>query len=251
MKKKGLMLLALWMGISCLAGCSKEEDSAEMAEKQPVIEEATGLEYETAKDGHIDFGVLQQQNPEIFAWLYVPGTNIDVPVLQSGESDEYYKVHGADGKENSLGALYTEMANLMNMCDFNTIIHGQDETEENLFYELHFFENPEFFQANTKFYIYLPDNVLTYEIITAYYDEGSDLLRRYDYTTFQGCQDYIESIYGARDMSKNIREGWEELTPYHFLVTLDGEVREDNTQYVVIGALVGDAAGTIDRVILD
>ena len=48
-----------------------------------------------------------------------------------------------------------------------------------------------------------------------------------------------------------MREGWDDLTPYHFLVTLDGSIREDDTQYVVIGALISDAAGTIDRVILD
>ena len=36
-------------------------------------------------------------------------------------------------------------------------------------------------------------------------------------------------------------EGGEDLTPYHFLVTLDGSLRENETQYVVIGILTGDA----------
>lgn len=207
---------------------------------------------ESAADGTVDFAALQEQNPDIFAWLYIPGTDIDAPVLQSHITDDYYKTHTADGKEGSMGALYTEMANLMNLCDFNTIIHGKDRGEGDLFYDLHQFENPDFFREHSRFYIYLPGNVLTYEIVMAYYDEGSDILRRYDYTTYEGCESLIRQIQETRDMNKCVREGWEELTPYHYLVTLNGSVKEEEqTQYVVIGVLTGDAAGTISRVILE
>ena len=214
-------------------------------------ESGTGLAGESAADGHVDFEVLQEENPDIFAWLYVPGTDIDYPVLQSPVSDDYYKSHGQNGQEDESGALYTEMPNMMNMCDFNTIIHGKDNEDGDLFTGLHKFEDPDFFEKNEEFYIYLPDNVLTYEVFAAYYDDGSDILRRFDYTTYAGCEAHLEQIYAAREMGKQLREGWEDLMPYHFLVTLDGSVREDGKQYVVIGALTGDAAGVIDRVILD
>lgn len=210
-----------------------------------------GLAGESAADGHVDFESLQEENPDIFAWLYVPGTGIDAPVLQSPISDDYYKSHGQDGKDGEEGALYTEMPNMMNMCDFNTIIHGKDDKDGDLFAGLHKFEDPDFFERNEEFYIYLPDNVLTYEVFAAYYDDGSDILRRFDFTTYAGCEAHLEQIYGTREMGKQLREGWDDLTPYHFLVTLDGNIREDGKQYVVIGALTGDAAGVIDRVILD
>ena len=214
-------------------------------------ESGIGLAGESAADGHVDFEVLQEENPDIFAWLYVPGTDIDYPVLQSPVSDDYYKSHGQNGQEDESGALYTEMPNMMNMCDFNTIIHGKDNEDGDLFAGLHKFEDPDFFEKNEEFYIYLPDNVLTYEVFAAYYDDGSDILRRFDYTTYAGCEAHLEQIYAAREMGKQLREGWEDLMPYHFLVTLDGSVREEGKQYVVIGALTGDAAGVIDRVILD
>lgn len=213
--------------------------------------QGTGLANESAADGHVDFEALQKENPDVFAWLYVPGTGIDAPVLQSPISDDYYKSHGQDGKEGDEGALYTEMPNMMNMCDFNTIIHGKDDKDGDLFAGLHKFEDPDFFEKNEEFYIYLPDNVLTYEVFAAYYDDGSDILRRFDFTTYAGCEAHLEQIYAAREMGKQLRDGWNDLTPYHFLVTLDGSVREDGKQYVVIGALIGDAAGVIDRMILD
>lgn len=257
-----LLLAVLSLAVMPVTGCGKSGTGSGTGE-DAAIERDDGesgntdigraeLDYESAQDGHVDFAVLQEENPDIFAWLYVPATGIDAPILQSSVSDDYYKSHGADGQEGMKGALYTEMPNMMDMCDFNTIIHGKDDEDGDLFADLHKFEDPDFFEGNEKFYIYLPDNVLTYEIFAAYYDDSSDILRRFDYTTYAGCAAYLEQVYGARDMGKKQREGWEDLTPYHFLVTLDGSARKkEGKQYVVIGALIGDAAGRIDRVILD
>lgn len=276
-KKKSIQKMVSALAIACLlAGCGQtaadeqkvdETATQDQDTQEELLDGTTGAETaengqetlpagdnfagESAADGHVDFEALQQINPDIFAWLYVPGTGIDVPVLQSHETDEYYKTHTPDGEEGAAGSVFTEMPNLMNMCDFNTILHGKDLEEDDWFYSLHKFEDGDFFRENEVFYIYLSDNVLTYEVVAAYYDEGTDILRRYDYTTYSGCQSYLEDMYGYKSMNKNMREGWDDLTPYHFLVTLDGSIREDNTQYVVVGALIEDAAGTIDRMILE
>lgn len=228
---------------SAVTEVSAETDSAENDSQ------ITCAFRESAADAYVDFDMLKEINPDIFAWLYIPGAGIDVPILQSPISDDYYKTHSAADEEDSAGAVYTEMPNLMNMCDFNTIIHGNDLEDAGPFQNLHNFEDSDFFAEHEEFYIYMPDNVLTYEIFLAYYDNDTDILRRHDYTTYAGCQDYLNELYGLRSMNRNFREGWEGLTPYHFLVTLDGNVREDGTQYVVIGALKDDAAGMIDRAV--
>ncbi|MCM1135940.1 MAG: class B sortase [Clostridium sp.] len=266
---KSRIIISGLLAMVILSGCAgnenlpeqgqiKEEESAETVVNSAEIqaEDGTGVFGESAEDGQIDFALLQEKNQDIFAWLYVPGTDIDTPVLQSPVSDDYYKFHDVEGRENDRGALYTEMPNLMNMCDFNTIIHGNDILEEGDFHELHSFENPDFFETHREFYIYLPDNVLTYEIFAAFYDEGSDILRRHDYTTYKGCQDYLDALKTEKSMGRNMQEGWEDVTPYHFLVTLDGVTRDDGgshggEQYVVIGILTGDAAGKINRIIYD
>ena len=258
--RKTLVGLAALL-LVCAAGCgAAEEDGQETIEEAeqengaPETEEnaeETGILGESASDADIDFAMLQEKNPDIFAWLHVPGTGIDMPVLQSHVSDEFYITHDAAGEENSVGAVYTEMPNMMDMCDFNTVIHGDDLGEDSPFKALHQFEDADFFDKHLEFYLYLPDNVLTYEVFAAYYDDGSDILRRHDYTTYAGCEEHLKDIYTTRSMNRNFRDGWEGLTPYHFLVTLDGKVREDGTQYVVIGALTKDAAGKIDRVIYE
>ena len=269
MKRTNLVLVAgiLTISLTACKGAGVEEDIPKGEDSSPINIEETGttdatetaveegedsaLDEESAADGHIDFAKVQENNPEVFAWIYIPETGIDEPVLQSAQSDTFYQNHDKTGAESDAGALYTEMPNNMNMCDFNTILHGYDKKDTDLFYGLHQFEDQDFFQNHELIYLYMPDNVLTYEVVAAYYDDGSDILRRYDYTTYAGCESYLEELFGGKSMAKHIREGWEDLTPNHFLLTLDGTVREDNTQYVVVAALIKDAAGVIDRVIYE
>lgn len=266
MKKKwikmtsGCLSVLLLMGI--LAGCGSsntdnreetaktEEEQASGAVTDAEETKSTGLQFETAKDGRIDFNALQEENPEIWGWLYIPGTDIDQPLLQSATSDTWYQDHTADGQEGEEGALYIEIPNQINLCDFNTVIHGKDQKEDDLFYALHKFEDPDFFQEHEALYIYTPDNVYTYSIYAAYYDEGSDILRRYDYTTYQGCDAYLADYYDRRDMSMNKREGWEDLTAGHFLLTLDGSTVGDK-QFVVMAGLVNAGVADMDRTIFD
>lgn len=254
----GCMSALLIVGI--LAGCGtsntdSKEDTTEATEGQASESTAedtqsTGLAYETAKDGRIDFDVLQEENPEIWGWLYIPGTDIDRPLLQSATSDTFYQDHTADGQAGEEGALYIEIPNQINLCDFNTVIHGKDQKEGDLFYELHKFEDPDFFTEHEALYIYTPDNVYTYSIYAAYYDEGSDILRRYDYTTYQGCDAYLADYFDRRDMAMNKREGWEDLTAGHFLLTLDGTTTDDR-QFVVMAGLVNAGVADMDRTIFD
>ena len=56
-----------------------EEQTSENASEEE--ENRTGLLLETAKDGRIDFTVLQEENPEIWGWLYIPGTDIDLSLI--------------------------------------------------------------------------------------------------------------------------------------------------------------------------
>ena len=212
----------------------------------------TGIAEETANDASIDFTALKAENPEIFGWLHIPDTTIDAPILQSAEADDYYETHNAMKEVDEGGALYIEAANLSSMCDFNTVIHGKtaEDGESGLFADLYQFADPDFFDSHEQMYVYLDGNVLTYEIFAAYERENTSLLRTYDFTYIDGCNQFLEDLYGIRDMSMMLRTGWDEVTPYHFLVTLT-TVKGDNPdrQFVVLAALIEDPAGNIDRAV--
>lgn len=253
------LLTAMTAAALLCAGCAgrkngEEPESLTQTEKgtdsawkeQPK----SGIAGETAADTAVDFEALQAENPDIYAWLYIPGTGIDDPLLQSPEADDYYETHNASGEPDQGGALYTELANLKNMCDFNTVIHGKSDGGNGLFADLYRFADPDFFEQHEDVYLYLDGNLLTYTVFAACERENTSLIRSYDFTYGSGCEQFLKDLYESRQMGKNLREGWEEMTPYHFLITLTTESQGDpNRQFVVVAALVGDAAGEIDRTV--
>ncbi len=217
-------------------------------------ETASVILRESAQDAQVDFRALKEENPEIFAWIYIPDTSIDAPVAQSGESDEYYASHNITKENDENGALYIEAANLTSMCDFNTVIHGNtaEDGESGLFAELYQFSDPDYFDSHEQMYLYLEDNVLTYEIFAAYERENNSLIRTYDFTYLSGCDQFLKDMYGIRSMNMMIRSGWEDVTPYHFLVTLTtSRGKDSDSQFVMLAALIEDPAGTIDRAVME
>lgn len=207
---------------------------------------------ESAEDKRIDFDELYEGNPDIFAWLCVPGTEIDYPVLQSGQSDTFYENHNAYGEEDDAGAVYIELANLTSMCDFNTVLHGKAGTDGNgLFADLYRFQDPDFFKDHEYAYVYLDGNVLIYEIFAAYEREDTSLIRTYDFTYLSGCQQFLDDLYGTRDMGMNLREGWESVNAYHYLITLTTLDEKTGRQFIVTAALIQDTEGTISRIVTE
>ena len=246
---------------------AETEVSGDMTDVSQGWTGETGWQGETAADGQVDLAAMRAMNPDIFGWIYVPGTRIDVPILQSVD-DVTYETVNALGEADEGGAVFTELANLPDMCDFNEILHGAAASEGQPFADLQWFLEPKFFDTHREAYVYIDGNKLTYELFAAYRRENTSLLRLYDFTGEEGCRRFITDLMMNRDMSTMFRTGYEDINPYHFLITLTGHVQgkasEGNEistriaqgetglspageQIVVIGILTGDEAGTIDR----
>ena len=241
-------------GLSCIIinGCGNQEAPA-TEEPQPtneVVKEETISETNEAtkedKSANIDFNKLKEKNPDVWGWISVPGTSIDGPLLQSFDEPDRYKTNNADGVSDGKGEAYIEIYNMSDMCDFNTVIHGSEE----LFGDLVNYENPDYFEDNYEFYIYLPDNALTYTIWAVYRRENNDLFDAFSFADAVGARQFLDDVYNKKVMGKQIREGWDDVDEYKFLTTLTIDT-DEGQQLVVIGALTNDAAGTINREVIE
>ena len=70
----------------------------------------------------VKFEELQAVNPDIYAWITVPGTVIDYPILQHASDNTYYLMHNIDGSYGYPGCIYTENMNSKDFTDNNTVI---------------------------------------------------------------------------------------------------------------------------------
>lgn len=182
------------------------------AEEEPPEEELPELP--------IDFDALWEINPEIYAWIRIPDTNVDYPVLQrEGEDQSFYLDHDIYGEPQKAGSIYTESYNSRDFQDPNTIIYGHNMKNGSMFHNLRYFAEQEYFDEHEDLYIYMPGKILRYRIFASYVYDDRHLLGSFDFTDREVFADYLEEIMNPRSMSSMLREDCE-VTADDRIVTL-------------------------------
>lgn len=103
----------------------------------------------------IDWAGLQQINPDIVAWLYVPDCNISYPVVQAADNSAYlaYNFHG---QYDEFGTPFLDSSARADFSSDNSIIYAHSTTRTGMFTDLKNFEDGEFFQSHPAFYLMTP-----------------------------------------------------------------------------------------------
>ena len=112
---------------------------------------------ETEPEEWIDFNYWQNRNADVYAWIRIPGTKIDYPVVQ-GDEDGYYLSHDIDKESNIYGAIYTEKVNGKDFSSPNTVLYGHHMKDGSMFQGLHRFQEESYLKEHNQVYLYLPDN---------------------------------------------------------------------------------------------
>ncbi|MCI8797220.1 MAG: class B sortase [Dorea sp.] len=143
----------------------------------------------------IDFAAAQAVNPDVYAWIWIPGTNVDYPILQSDSDDiSYYLDHTIEGLEGLPGSIYTEKYNAKDFTDPVNVIYGHNMKNGSMFADLHKFEDQAFFDGNPYIYIYLPDKTLKYRIFAAITFDDRYLMENYNFSDPADFQTYLDEL---------------------------------------------------------
>lgn len=149
----------------------------------------------------IDFETLQNQNPDIYAWIQIPGTAVDYPIVQSPDDNRYYLNHTVSGEQKAEGAIFTEDYNTKTFRDPNTVIYGHDMKNGSMFQSIHKYMDRSFFDTNRDITIYLPDKILHYKIFAAYLYDNRHLLLSFDFWDKEQYEEYLQEIFSMRNMN--------------------------------------------------
>ena len=112
----------------------------------------------------VDFAPLQAINPDIVAWLRIPGV-LEYPVVR-GKDNSYYLNHTVQKTYNIAGSIFLDYRNERDFSDSKNIIYGHNMKDGSMFHVLRNYQDIDFFQEHTDMEIYLPDGrTLNYQII--------------------------------------------------------------------------------------
>lgn len=174
--------------------------------KEDVKEQKEQVEEPKKEEIPIDFASLKQINEDIYAWIEIPDTNIQYPIVQSAEDDAYYLNHTIEGKEGYPGSIYTERINKKDFSDFNTVIYGHDMKDGTMFKDLHKYEDADFFASHDKITIYTETEKKVYQVFAAVVYDDRHLLYSYDNESIEDRKAFIQSIFESRNMKNQFRD---------------------------------------------
>lgn len=222
-----------------LNGCSKQR------EPSPPATEAASAQTSAAaalKENPIDFSYWQDINEEIYAFISVPDTNIEYPILQSTKDDNYYLRRSYEKKSFYRGCIFTQSHNSLDFSDPVTVIYGHNTDKNDMFSQLLYFQNEEFFAEHEYFYIYTPGHILTYRIISAYTYDNRHILNSFDFSDAAVLEEYQSYMLDPATFVKNTREGVSlTLSDKAVVLSTCAEAHSGgDTRYLVNGVMIKD-----------
>lgn len=193
-------------------------------------------------DNHnLNWAKMQKDNSDIYAWVYVPGTNVDYAVVQATEEegDSFYLSKNLKKQYEFAGSIYSELQNAKDFSDPVTVLYGHNMRNGTMFATLHKFEDSTFFKKNKYMYIYMPHHKLTYKIYAAYVYDDRHILNSFDFSDKTVLKQYFESTLKPTSMNKNTRKV--DLNTNSKILTLSTCTNgAENTRYIVQGVLTKD-----------
>jgi len=170
------------------------------AEAESTTEADLGVQSESEPQGeeesYPDFAKLQEENPDIYAWISIPDTSIEYPVLQHATDNAYYLEYNLDGSKGRPGCIYSEKENSKDFTDFQTILYGHNMRNGTMFHDLTYFVEEDYFAQHPYIIIYTEAAIYRYRIFAAYEYSDEHLLYAFSYDTEEGRERYIERIAG-------------------------------------------------------
>lgn len=99
---------------------------------------------------------LKKLNPDVKAWIQVPKTNIDYPVVQ-GQDDMEYINKNVYGEFELSGAIFLSCLNKDDFSDSYNLVYGHNMKNGGMFADVADFTNKEYFETHQKGKLYLTD----------------------------------------------------------------------------------------------
>ena len=190
-------------------------------------------------DNPIDFDSLKNVNTDIYAWIRIPDTNVDYPIVQSTDTDDgFYLNHDVERKSKFAGSIYSEKQNSKDFSDPNTVLYGHNMLNGSMFRTLHKFRDKAFFDSHKYIYVYTPGHILTYEVCAAYKYDNRHILNSFNFSDPNVFADYIEYVKNPKSMVKFTRDAG--LNENSKLLTLSTCIGDKNYRFLVQGVLIND-----------
>lgn len=175
----------------------EKEASRQSSNEQPQ-EKRQEASSKKEEEPAVDWQGLKQWNSSIVAWVEIPGTNLNYPVVQ-GENNEFYLSHTIDGQASDYGAIFLGWEHSGTFTDAVSFLYGHNMLDGAMFALLNRYEEPEFYRDHPVFWIQTPREQRMYRIFSVYQAQVAGEGFAYDYVL--GTEAYKRHLQYIQEQS--------------------------------------------------
>jgi len=182
------------------AAMDYHENRQVMDDIQETFYDVERNENENTGDSHTirsGFDTLLKENEDLVGWITMEGTQIDYPILQADDNEEYL-TRNFYKDDTRAGSIFMDFRNDIESTSQNTILYGHRMKDGSMFEQLSKYQDEDFFKKHQTFQF---DTLYeSYEAeIFAVYATTTDF--NYIQTDFSSDEEYAELLTNIKEES--------------------------------------------------
>lgn len=159
-----------------------------------VIEKT--IKNQNKKEKVIDWNKLKAINENIVAWLYIPGTGVDYPVIKATDNN-FYLNHDIYGQSSIYGSIYLDQRyyHMENINEVDNIIiygHNMGHWNTSMFGKLMKYKEQDYYSQHKDIYLYTPEKNSKYKIVNVIRTTTSN--KWYQFTNLKSCELTLDEL---------------------------------------------------------
>jgi len=176
---------------------------------------------------------LHDINPDIAAWIYIPGLGINYPVAIDTKEDDFYLTHAYDRSFSYSGTIFMNPATNINPLAQNLIFHGHNMKNDSMFGNLQNYikGTKEFYDSHRFIFVDTLYGSYRYEIFSTYVTDKEDIYLKTGFPDTSSFIDFCQTLKAKGKYSTDI--------PFYAndrILTLSTCNAADNSKRVIVEA---------------
>lgn len=148
----------------------------------------------------VDLLECKKINDDFIAWIKIPNTNIDYPIVQSNDTD-YYLEHTFEGKKSKLGTLLSLGKSNWKRPSKNIVIYGHDVegSGDKMFKALLKYKDASYYADHSVIYLdsmYMDGKYKIFSVFDIYEGDIDPSV-----SSFGSNEEFLQFVYAAKDLS--------------------------------------------------
>lgn len=188
----------------------------------------------------VDFDELAKINPDVVGWIYVPGTVINYPVVQTDDNKTYLsKLFDLSG--NGSGSIFMDMDDTApGVVDQQTTLYGHHMNDGSMFKVIDETRDQSVFDSFKSVYYITRDNTYKFEpLYTVQVEDGYGEARTPNFADDDEFKEYLRTgLSRASAKSDDAADRIGDTKQVLSLVTCAGEIIPRTTRAVMVCQLV-------------